>query len=209
MRHASHPAIISAAARGMRAAPTRRLHPQAGLSYGPGGVCRYCGASLPAGRHWCWPGKEGRDCARKWKVRTQPAYAAHCVFARDRGVCEACGLDTVALKHWLETLRRETEHGQDRAAEAATVLWLLDWEPSRRRSPEHIAYWWPWSVLWRPLWQADHVVPVAEGGADLGLANLRTLCTPCHQRETRALRARMAFRRCAALWFARSAGGAA
>jgi hypothetical protein len=42
-----------------------------------------------------------------------------------------------------------------------------------------------------PLWQADHIVPVAEGGADLGLENLRTLCTPCHVRATTALRARL------------------
>ena len=30
------------------------------------------------------------------------------------------------------------------------------------------------------FWQADHIVPVAEGGGECSLANLRTLCTPCH-----------------------------
>jgi 5-methylcytosine-specific restriction protein A len=39
-------------------------------------------------------------------------------------------------------------------------------------------------------WQADHVIPVVEGGGECGL--LRTLCTPCHKRVTRELAARLA-----------------
>lgn len=39
--------------------------------------------------------------------------------------------------------------------------------------------------------QADHELAVAEGGGACGLGNLRTLCTPCHQRETAALRQRL------------------
>jgi 5-methylcytosine-specific restriction enzyme A len=40
----------------------------------------------------------------------------------------------------------------------------------------------------------DHVVPVAEGGASFDIANLRTLCLPCHgrrdgRRAGRAIRA--------------------
>jgi 5-methylcytosine-specific restriction endonuclease McrA len=41
-------------------------------------------------------------------------------------------------------------------------------------------------------WQADHVVPVAEGGGSCGLDGLRTLCTACHKAETRALAGRLA-----------------
>lgn len=44
----------------------------------------------------------------------------------------------------------------------------------------------------RSLWEADHIVPVIEGGGECGLAGLRTLCTACHLRETRALRRRLA-----------------
>jgi 5-methylcytosine-specific restriction protein A len=39
-------------------------------------------------------------------------------------------------------------------------------------------------------WEADHTVPIVEGGA-LTIENLRTLCVPCHRSETRKLRARM------------------
>ena len=30
------------------------------------------------------------------------------------------------------------------------------------------------------LWHADHVVPVARGGGQCGLENVRTLCVLCH-----------------------------
>jgi 5-methylcytosine-specific restriction protein A len=43
-------------------------------------------------------------------------------------------------------------------------------------------------------WQADHTVPVAEGGGECGLEGYRTLCTDCHKKETALLRARLAAR---------------
>lgn len=43
------------------------------------------------------------------------------------------------------------------------------------------------------LWQADHIVPVVEGGGECGLDGYRTLCTtPCHKEETAALASRLA-----------------
>ena len=42
------------------------------------------------------------------------------------------------------------------------------------------------------VWQCDHVVPVAEGGGECTLDNLRALCTACHRRETAVLRRRLA-----------------
>ena len=41
------------------------------------------------------------------------------------------------------------------------------------------------------LWQADHIVPVSEGGGEADLDNYRTLCDPCHARETAALQVRL------------------
>jgi hypothetical protein len=41
-------------------------------------------------------------------------------------------------------------------------------------------------------WQADHIVPVAEGGGSCDLSGLRTLCTACHRVETAKLAARRA-----------------
>lgn len=44
------------------------------------------------------------------------------------------------------------------------------------------------------LWQADHTIPLAEGGQN-NLANGRTLCLCCHKAETKALAKRLAQRR--------------
>lgn len=45
------------------------------------------------------------------------------------------------------------------------------------------------------LWQADHIVPVVEGGGKCGLENLRTLCTSCHKSETAKLARRRSKRK--------------
>ena len=43
----------------------------------------------------------------------------------------------------------------------------------------------------RSLWDADHIRPVAEGGGQCDLDNLRTLCLPCHREATAQLRLRL------------------
>ena len=49
--------------------------------------------------------------------------------------------------------------------------------------------------LCRRIWQADHIIPVAEGGGLCGLENMRTLCVVCHADASRALAGRGAKRR--------------
>jgi 5-methylcytosine-specific restriction endonuclease McrA len=43
----------------------------------------------------------------------------------------------------------------------------------------------------KSLWDADHIVPVAEGGGQCDLSNMRTLCLRCHGEATAALRERL------------------
>src|SRR5579875_601178 len=43
----------------------------------------------------------------------------------------------------------------------------------------------------KTLWDADHIVPVAEGGGECDLSNMRTLCLKCHRAHTAELRARL------------------
>jgi 5-methylcytosine-specific restriction endonuclease McrA len=45
--------------------------------------------------------------------------------------------------------------------------------------------------LRRSLWEADHIIPVIEGGGECDLDNIRTLCLRCHRKATAALRARL------------------
>ena len=103
----------------------------------------------------------GPECVHQWKLRTDPGYLREQVFARDRGVCARCGTDT-------EALRRDKRK--------------LDFAARRRFEKE-------WGSR-RSLWDADHIVPVVEGGGECDLANMRTLCLKCHREETAALRLR-------------------
>ena len=40
-------------------------------------------------------------------------------------------------------------------------------------------------------WDADHIIPVVEGGGECDLSNIRTLCIPCHRKVTAELRKRL------------------
>lgn len=130
------------------------------------GLCRWCALEVPRGRFtFC-----SQYCVHEWKLRTQPGYLRAQVFLRDRGVCSGCGIDTVAA---LRQLRRS--RGANRAA------LMAQWSPGRRRRAS--------------LWDADHILPVVEGGGECDLGNIRTLCLRCHRAVTAALRERIRVQR--------------
>jgi len=101
-------------------------------------------------------------CVHEWKLRTDRAYLRDQVYQRDHGVCAVCGIDT-------EGLRRDKRK--------------LDWAARRQFEKD-------WGRR-RHLWDADHMVPVAEGGGECDLSNMRTLCLKCHREATAALRERL------------------
>lgn len=122
------------------------------------GPCRWCGVPVPPRRFtFCGP-----ECVHQWKLRTDPGYLRDQVFARDRGVCAECGIDTELLRK----NKRKLDY-------AARRLFEKEWG------------------LRRHLWDADHIVPVAEGGGQCDLSNMRTLCLKCHRAVTAALRKRL------------------
>lgn len=175
--------------------PTKAGHADwAKLPKGPNGraLCRQCGKETPGKRTtFC-----GQKCVHEWKLTTQPAYQAACVLERDKGVCEACGRDCLAL---LEELRRFRQ--QERVETLPNANWKglehntfpLDQKLTRYqawcdelRLPKYLRH------LYRRLWEMDHRIPVIEGGGGCGLENLRTLCWACHKTATAALAARRA-----------------
>ena len=102
----------------------------------------------------------------EWKIRTDPGYLREKVFERDHGICAQCGTDTRTLRGDMRKLDY-----------AARRQFLRSWglkEGSRKS-----------------LWDADHIIPVAEGGGQCDLSNMRTLCLRCHREATSALRARL------------------
>jgi 5-methylcytosine-specific restriction protein A len=125
-------------------------------------LCRWCRAEAPPGRRTFCSGA----CVHEWKLRTDPGYLRQRVLDRDAGVCAKCGVDTVALRRDMRRLDF-----------AARRRFLKEWELTERSR--------------KSLWDADHIVPVAEGGGQCDLANMRTLCLKCHREVTRALRERL------------------
>ena len=130
-----------------------------------------------------WSGHSGR-------VRTK-------VEERDQGVCQACGLDTVALTAFLRWLRTGLRAQRTLQGGAWVRVQKLT-HPRRSARARHVV-----AALGFPLqehdrwgdgpargrraptrWHADHIVPLADGG-DWRLSNLRTLCVPCHKAVTK------------------------
>ncbi len=101
-------------------------------------------------------------CVHEWRLRTDPGYLREQVFKRDRGVCAICKTNTLRLS---SALRKLNFRGRQTRCAALGI---------------------PYHRL-KSLWDADHIVPVAEGGGECDLSNLRTLCIPCHNRQTQAL----------------------
>ncbi len=172
---------------------TSRIDKRAGWTSGTLRPCRECGTMpKPPRRTFC-----SAACVTAWKVRTQPAFAAGQVLARDRGVCVDCGLDCVALRAELHVLlkrsqgwRTESPWGslsEDERAQAiiARDARLADVGLAHVAKKDR-------ALGSRRLWEMDHITPVVEGGGSCGLDNLRTLCWRCHARATAQLAKRRA-----------------
>lgn len=93
-------------------------------------------------------------CVEEWRLRTDPSHLRERVLERDRGVCASCGLDCIA--EWRR-IKRLKGYARRKV--------LADWRLGGRKS----------------LWEADHVVPIADGGGECDLSNMRTLCLRCHR----------------------------
>ena len=105
-------------------------------------------------------------CVDEWRLRTDPGYLREKTFERDKGVCAICRVDTTAAYLALKKSRG-----------VARIRQLQHWNLK--------------TINRRSLWDADHVIPVAEGGGACDLSNIRTLCLRCHRDVTRQLRERL------------------
>lgn len=52
-------------------------------------------------------------------------------------------------------------------------------------------YWGLKTRIRKTLWDADHILPVVEGGGECDIENIRTLCLRCHRGVTMQLRERL------------------
>ena len=149
---------------------------------GPNGerLCCWCGTvAPPRAVRWC-----GNECVMRYQIarcdqgagRRWLEWGPNAERWRDKPEeklplpCELCGRDMSA--HAIE--------GRLKAA--------LDADPTAHRGAmKYIS-------RRDDRWEADHRVPLAEGG-EATPENLRVLCRTCHNSETKALRGRIAARR--------------
>ena len=134
---------------------------------------------------WC-----SRECFEDVALRCGLIKAPPLVYARGRGICATCGADAGTATRVLERIRQvdrwdfrlsyTENHERTADARAAAFLVLDAWGVSEET---------------RSLWDADHIVPVVEGGGGCGLENYRTLCVSCHRTQTAQLASRRAGRR--------------
>src|ERR1700761_5260048 len=137
------------------------------------GLCRWCSIEVPPRRYtFC-----SEFCVHEWKLRTQPGYLRDQIFKRDKGICAQCRIDT----------RREHRRLKRTRGERRLAL-MAHWgvRPGTRKS----------------LWDADHILPVKEGGGECDLNNIRTLCLRCHRTVTAHLRERIRRRKVEAMLLA-------
>lgn len=151
-------------------------------------LCRQCGLEVPTSRNtFCSP-----ECVHEWRLTTDPTYQRRHVHERDRGVCSACGLDCDALERDYQAakraLYRERCQPDGDLPHRTSLLWQYGhWSRDAEALLRGLGF-----IPGRSFWEMDHVVPVVEGGGGCGLDGLRTLCCPCHRRETAALARRRA-----------------
>jgi 5-methylcytosine-specific restriction enzyme A len=135
------------------------------------GLCKWCGQEVPKGRR-CWCSQE---CVDELLVRSSSDVVRSLLLERDRGICARCGIDVLEL----EALRDK-------------ICYRF---PKRFSKPKgYVAHWGPWFNYGFTLWEADHIVPVIEGGGCCGLGNFQILCLRCHKQDTADLAARRARR---------------
>lgn len=173
----------------------------------PPGQCRWCGKPVkPPRQSWC-----DDTCVQAYLIRARPEAARRAVYARDRGMCAICGLDTDQVQIELRAISRVL--GGADATELNALLPLVTRELARfapyhvrlvpytlsefsyHRNRTEVKIHHCWKLSYTSLWEADHIIPVVEGGGSSGLENLRTLCKPCHRLETAKLRKRLARQR--------------
>jgi len=111
-------------------------------------------------------------CASQFSSAESQASARRQLFERELGVCQLCGFNAHAFYRRLVALPSEQERLQ-------CVMGSPFSTASERLK----------RMLTAPkegdFWEADHIVPVAEGGGETSLDNFQTLCVPCHQKKTR------------------------
>jgi hypothetical protein len=127
--------------------------------------CRWCGMGVkPPKRTMC-----SKECVHELNLRINGRYLRDCVYKRDKGICSICNIDTKQTVIKLHSLYGDmkTQFLEEHSISTKRKIWIQKHGGG--------------------LWDADHIIPVKEGGGMCGLENIRTLCIKCHKAETKRL----------------------
>jgi len=125
--------------------------------------CKWCGKPSK----WTWCSDECKD-----EAYVRMGFSDSYVRKRDKGICAKCGMDCTWLKKQLTILKQ---------------MQFRHRVSTRKELKEAFGPWWS---SYNRLWQADHIVPVCEGGGCCGLENYQTLCLRCHKEDTKEIHKR-------------------
>jgi 5-methylcytosine-specific restriction enzyme A len=160
------------------------------LPRGPSGraLCRWCQTEVePPRRTFC-----SEECVHEHRIRSDPGYLRAKVYERDKGKCSNCGFEAAEAEERIRSLHRtllKTAYNSQKYTQLTQALRDLVNPLEQKGFDVTLRYG---SLRLTTLWNADHTVPVIEGGGECSLDGLRTLCIACHKKETADLRKRLA-----------------
>eukprot|EP00943_MAST-04B_sp_MAST-4B-sp1_P000459 g459.t1 len=126
-----------------------------------------------------WYGKYcSYECKKAMMVKTTGGYIRQEMFKLEKGICQICGGNMHELFCRIRRLEKP-----DRLQELLRHRFTVSTKAKKMTIIE--------SPKEGDFWQVDHICPVAEGGGECDLSNFRTLCTPCHLKETKELHKRL------------------
>ena len=176
------------------------------------GHCTWCGREVPRGRlTWC-----SQACVDDFRRRCDPQAVSSYLRATRELLCELCKLDIAWLLRCEQ--RSHRAYGDLHRHECCPGYappWLVthNFQHRNRRGRRNRRRLERWASLFSYVvydsawhrwlarrgltgyWEADHIVPVCEGGGLCGPENYRILCIPCHRRVTAELAKRRSQRK--------------
>ncbi len=187
--------------------PFQRKQPWCFRGKGPGGrnLCHCgCGREVQPPRRTAF----SDECVSEYARHNDPTTIRRIVLARDRAVCSLCGVDTELqarvrrdtreLYRWLCRRHAEDLFRQGELMDHTTHRLAVAWGSVHWAAERLLAQWMQelgWEETTQHHWEADHIIPVVEGGGGCGPEGYRTLCLPCHHLQTKALAGRRTARR--------------
>jgi hypothetical protein len=140
-----------------------------------GDICIECGKLVPEEiRNVGITSLCSRECHANRQAKLGSSAIRRQLFELESGVCQLCKVDAQAMYERVKALTPPERYQVLLGTKFRVHSKMLE-----KPTPGD-------------FWQADHILAVALGGGHKAfhnpMANLRTLCTPCHEKETCQLR---------------------